>query len=106
MFHNVSFLDIFKVMKEKATDEVQLHLVSVKHKTPSTFSLDEPGSWPVAMQFFLYPKTLGGAHLIPFRLLLVIAMIFFTVQLMRDGYDAWIAQYLHCLNLPVLTICR
>ena len=55
----------------------------------------------MVVPFFLYPKTLGGAHFVPFRPLLVIAMVFFTIQLMLDGYDAWIAQYLHCLNLPV-----
>ena len=87
--------------KQKATEQVRLNLVTVKHKKPSTFCLDDPGSWPMIVQFLLYPKTLGGAHFVPFRLLLVVAMIFFTVQLMRDGYDAWIAQYLHCLNLPV-----
>ena len=75
--------------------------MTVKHKTPSSFRLDDPGSWPVVVPFFLYPKTLGGAHFVPFRPLLVIAMVFFTIQLMLDGYDAWIAQYLHCLNLPV-----
>ena len=89
------------VRPSKATDSVPLNLVNVAQKEPSPFQLGEPGSWPVAMQFFLYPKTLGGAHLIPFRLMLVIMMIFYTVQLMRDGYDAWIAQFLHCLNLPV-----
>ena len=85
----------------KATDQVPLNLVTVKREAPSAFRLDDPGTWPVVVQFLLYPKTLGGAHFIPFRLLLVVLMIFFTVQLMRDGYDAWIAQYLHCLNLPV-----
>ena len=84
--------------KQKGTDSVQLNLVTVKHETPSSFRLDEPGTWPVVVQFFLYPKTLGGAHFVPFRLLLVIAMIFFTIQLMLNGYDAWIAQYLHCLK--------
>ena len=85
----------------KATDQVPLNLVTVKREAPSAFRLDDPGTWPVVVQFLLYPKTLGGAHFIPFRLLLVVLMIIFTVQLMRDGYDAWIAQYLHCLNLPV-----
>ena len=89
------------VRATKGTDQVPLNLVSVKHENPSTFSLADPGSWPVVVQFLLYPKTLGGAHFIPFRLLLVVAMIFFTIPLMLDGYEAWIAQYLHCLNLPV-----
>ena len=86
---------------QKGTDQVHLNLVSVEHDEPSKFRLDDPGSWPLVLQFLLYPKTLGPQQFFPLRILLVLAMIFFTVQLMRDGYDAWIMQYLHCLNLPV-----
>ena len=86
---------------QKGTDMVPLNLVTVKRKKQSSFSLDEPGSWPVVVQFLLYPKTLGPEQLFPFRIVLFIAMIFFTVQLMLDGYSAWIMGYLHNLNLPV-----
>jgi hypothetical protein len=89
------------VRPTKATDDVPLHLVSVKHETQSTFSLAEPGSWPVVMQFFLYPKTLAGTPFFIVRAFLVVMMAFYSVQLVQEGYDAWVAQFLHCLNLPV-----
>ncbi len=85
----------------KATDNVPLNLVTVKHKAPSSFRLDDPGTWPVIVQFLLYPRPLGREQFFAARAVILAAMVFFTVQLMVDGYDAWIAQYLHCLNLPV-----
>ena len=42
----------------KATDQVPLNLVTVKREAPSAFRLDDPGTWPVVVQFLLYPKTL------------------------------------------------
>ena len=84
----------------KATDKVPLNIVTVKHNE-SQFQLADAGTWPAFIQLLLYPKPLGREQFFPFRILLLIAMIFFTIQLMLNGYDAWIAQYLHCLNLPV-----
>ena len=84
----------------KATDEVPLNIVTVKHNE-SLFRLADAGTWPAFIQLLLYPKPLGREQFFPLRVLLLIAMFFFTIQLMLNGYDAWIAQYLHCLNLPV-----
>jgi len=88
--------------ERKPTDNVALNVVSVK-KYRSRFSLrlEYPDTWPVVLQFLLWPKKLGFEHSFPFRVVLVLAMAFFTVQLMLDGYDAWISQFLHNLNLPV-----
>jgi len=89
------------VRARNGTDNVPLKLVTVKHETPSTFSLAEPGSWPVWLQFLLYPKTLNGTAFFIVRSFLLVMMVFYTIQLMQNGYDAWVAQFLHCLNLPV-----
>jgi hypothetical protein len=84
----------------KATDEVPLNIVTVE-RYESRFRLDDAGTWPAFLQLLFYPRPLGREQFFPVRILLLVAMIFFTIQLMANGYDAWIAQYLHCLNLPV-----
>ena len=87
------------VQEQKPTDKVALHIVNVPRRKP--LLLSEPDSWPVVLRFFLYPRPLGREQYFVLRVVLLLAMIFFTVQMMRDGYYAWVAQYLHCLNLPV-----
>ena len=87
--------------KQKSTDHVQLNLVTVKRSRFSRMHLDDCETWPVVLQFFLYPRPLGHQQFFSLRVVLWVAMIFFTVQLFHQGYDAPIAQYLHCLNLPV-----
>lgn len=87
--------------KQKTTDQVQLNLVTVKRSRLSQIHLDNPESWPGVLRFFFYPRPLGFQQFFALRVILWIAMIFFTVQLFHHGYDASIAQYLHCLNLPV-----
>lgn len=86
---------------EKSTDQVQLKLVMVKRSRFSQLRLDNPENWAPVVQFFLYPRPLGRQQFFVARVLLWLAMIFFTGQLFLHGYDAFIAQYLHCLNLPV-----
>lgn len=88
-----------KAPEQKPTDKVPLHIVNVPRR--KVLPLSEPDSWPVALQFLLYPRPLGNGQFFVLRVVLLLAMIFFSVQMMRDGYDAWVAQYLHCLNLPV-----
>ena len=87
--------------KQKSTDRVQLNLVTVKRSKLSQMRLDDRETWPVVLQFFFYPRPLGYQQFFFLRVVLLVAMCFFTVQLFRYGYDAPIAQYLHCLNLPV-----
>lgn len=87
--------------KQKPTDPVQLNLVTVKRSRLSQIRLDDYETWPLLLQFLFHPRPLGRQQFFAARVVLWIAMIFFTVQLFRQGYDAPIAQYLHCLNLPV-----
>lgn len=87
--------------KQKATDPVQLNLVTVKRSRFSQMRLGDSDTWPAVLQFLFYPRPLGRQQFFTLRVILWLAMIFFTVQLFRSGYDAPIAQYLHCLNLPV-----
>lgn len=87
--------------KGKSTDQVPLKLVTVKRSRFSHVRLDDPETWPLVAQFFFYPRPLGRQQFFGLRVVLLVAMIFFSVQLFRQGYDAPIAQYLHCLNLPV-----
>lgn len=95
-------------MAQKPTDKVQLNLVKVSSRKakPSFVSrfvrgLDDPGDWPVVARFFLYPRPLNREQFFAARIVIWLAMVFFSVQLMLNGYDAWIAQFLHNLNLPV-----
>ena len=87
--------------KGKSTDQVPLKLVTVKRSRFSHVRLDDPETWPLVAQFFFYPRPLGRQQFFGLRVVLLVAMIFFSAQLFRQGYDAPIAQYLHCLNLPV-----
>ncbi|MCQ2101201.1 MAG: hypothetical protein MJZ10_12935 [Fibrobacter sp.] len=87
--------------KGKSTDQVPLKLVTVKRSRFSHVRLDDPENWPLVAQFFFYPRPLGRQQFFGLRVVLLVAMIFFSAQLFRQGYDAPIAQYLHCLNLPV-----
>ena len=57
--------------------------------------------WPAWVQFFLLPKPLGRENFFAVRVVLLIAMAFFTLQAFAGGYQSWIAQFLHNLNLPV-----
>lgn len=86
---------------EKPTDQVQLNLVTTGRRRFSPLRLDDPETWPPIVQFLFYPRPLGRQQFFSARVVLWIAMIFFTGQLFLHGYDAFIAQYLHCLNLPV-----
>lgn len=88
-------------LKGKSTDQVQLKLVTVKRSKAFNLHLDEPETWPLVLQFLFYPRPLGRQQFFAARVVLWIAMVFFTGQLFLRGYDAFIAQYLHCLNLPV-----
>ena len=63
--------------------------------------LVEPDEWPAWVQFFLLPKPLGRENFFFVRVVLLIAMAFFSVQAFFKGYESWIAQFLHNLNLPV-----
>ena len=63
--------------------------------------LVEPDEWPAWVQFFLLPKPLGRENFFFVRVVLLIAMAFFSVQAFFGGYQSWIAQFLHNLNLPV-----
>lgn len=87
--------------KGKSTDQVPLKLVTVKRSRFSHVRLDDPETWPLVAQFFFCPRPLGRQQFFGLRVVLLVAMIFFSAQLFRQGYDAPIAQYLHCLNLPV-----
>ncbi|OWV09645.1 hypothetical protein B7992_12060 [Fibrobacter sp. UWH1] len=78
-----------------------MKLVTVKRSRFSHVRLDDPETWPLVAQFFFYPRPLGRQQFFGLRVVLLVAMIFFSAQLFRQGYDAPIAQYLHCLNLPV-----
>ena len=64
--------------------------------------LVEPDEWPAWVQFFLLPKPLGRENFFFVRVVLLFAMAFFSVQAFFGGYQSWIAQLLHNLNLPVL----
>lgn len=95
-------------MAQKPTDKVQLNLVKVSSRQarPSFFSrfasaLDDPGEWSAVIRFFLYPRPLNRQQFFGARIVIWLALVFFSVQLMLNGYDAWIAQFLHNLNLPV-----
>ena len=63
--------------------------------------LVEPDEWPAWVQFFLLPKPLGRENFFAVRVILLIAMAFFSLQAFFKGYESWIAQFLHNLNLPV-----
>ncbi len=63
--------------------------------------LNEPDEWPAWVQFFLLPRPLGRSNFFSARVLLLVAMAFFTMQAFFGGYQSWIAQFLHNLNLPV-----
>lgn len=75
--------------------------MTVSHSEASSIRLENPETWPAVLRFFLYPKPLGRGQSFVFRVILLIAIIFFTGQLYGRGYDAPVAQFLHCLNLPV-----
>ena len=57
--------------------------------------------WSAWVQFFLLPKPLGRENFFAVRVVLLFAMAFFTLQTFAGGYQSWIAQFLHNLNLPV-----
>ena len=63
--------------------------------------LNEPDEWPAWVQFFLQPRPLGHNNFFTVRIVLLVAMAFFTLQAFAGGYESWIAQFLHNLNLPV-----
>lgn len=95
-------------MAQKPTDKVELNLVKVlsRKAKPSFFArvgeaLKDPATWPVVLQFLLYPQPLGRQQFFGARVFLLLVMMFFTGQVIQGGYDAWIAQFLHNLNLPV-----
>lgn len=95
------FLCLMAEEYQKSTDKVKLNLVTVKRSRASSIRMDNAETWPAWLQFLLYPRPLGRQQFFTMRIVLWLAMIFFTVQLFGNGYDAFIAQYLHCLNLPV-----
>lgn len=89
-------------VKEKATDKVALNLVAVQHHRRMDLpKLSEPEAWPFLFSFFFYPRPLGRSNFFSLRLVILVAMIFFSVQLWLGRYDAWIFLFLHNLNLPV-----
>lgn len=88
------------VRAHKPRDEVPLNLVSVS-RSNSRYKISDSGTWPALLQLLFWPKPLGHEQFFALRVVLFLAMIFFSVQLMMDGYDAWVAQFLHNLNLPV-----
>ena len=63
--------------------------------------LVEPDEWPAWVQFFLLPKPLGRENFFFVRVILLFAMAIFSLQAFFNGYESWIAQFLHNLNLPV-----
>ena len=63
--------------------------------------LNEPEEWPAWVQFVLLPRPLGRENFFVVRVVLLFAMAFFTLQAFAGGYESWIAQFLHNLNLPV-----
>lgn len=63
--------------------------------------LNDSEEWPVWVQFFLLPRPLGRENFFAVRVVLLFAMAFFTLQAFAGGYESWIAQFLHNLNLPV-----
>ena len=63
--------------------------------------LNDSEEWPVWVQFFLLPRPLGRENFFAARVVLLVAMAFFTLQAIAGGYESWIAQFLHNLNLPV-----
>lgn len=95
------FFVIFSGMSEKKEEMVSLKLVKVKHRSEGMWMLDDPGTWPRVVQFLFYPKPLGRTQIFSLRVIIWVAMIFFSIQIWRDGYDAWIMHFLHNLNLPV-----
>lgn len=95
-----AFSFIFEGMNEKK-EMVPLKLVTVKHRPERKWKMEEPGTWPLFLQFLFYPKPLGKEQFFSLRIVIWIAMIFFSVQIWREGYDAWIMNFLHCINLPV-----
>lgn len=68
-------------LKGKSTDQVQLKLVTVKRSKAFNLHLDDPETWPLAVQFLFYPRPLGRQQFFAARVVLRIAMIFFTGQL-------------------------
>ncbi|MBR6448502.1 MAG: hypothetical protein IKS96_00915 [Fibrobacter sp.] len=63
--------------------------------------LVEPDEWPAWVQFFLLPRPLGRENFFYVRVVLLFAMAIFSLQAFFSGYQSWIAQFLHNLNLPV-----
>ena len=63
--------------------------------------LVEPDEWPAWVQFFLLPRPLGRENFFFVRVVLLFAMAIFSLQAFFGGYQSWIAQFLHNLNLPV-----
>lgn len=88
-------------MSENREEKVELNLVTVKRHPARKWSLDDPGTWPVVLQFFFYPKPLGKEQFFALRVVLLVAMAFFSGQIFLNSYSAWVVQFLHNLNLPV-----
>ena len=63
--------------------------------------LVEPDEWPAWVQFFLLPRPLGRENFFYVRVVLLFAMAIFSLQAFFSGYQSWIVQFLHNLNLPV-----
>lgn len=63
--------------------------------------LDDAGTWPFILQLLFYPNPLGKNQFLPMRVVILVAMAFFSIQVWFVGYDAWIMNFLHCINLPV-----
>ena len=86
----------------KPTDEVPLKLVSAKeYRSHSHFRMEYPETWPKFFQWFFYPDPLTIQNSFGFRVIAEIVLSIMTVQIILQGYDAWIYQGMHHLNLLV-----
>jgi hypothetical protein len=90
------------VREHKPTDDVPLKLVSPKeYRRRTLFRMEYPDTWPKFFQIFFYPDPLTIQNSFTLRLIATIVVAVFTVQIIVQGYDAWIFQGMHHLNLLI-----
>ncbi|MBP5302528.1 MAG: hypothetical protein J6Y88_04695 [Bacteroidales bacterium] len=90
------------VREHKSTDDVPLKLVSEKeYKARSHFKMAYPDTWPKFFQIFFFPDPLTIQNSFALRLIATVVMAVFTMQVIVQGYGAWIYGGIHHLNMII-----
>lgn len=90
------------VREHKPTDDVPLKLVSAKeYRARSHFKMAYPDTWSKFFQIFFFPDPLTIQNSFPLRLIATVVMAVFTVQVIVQGYGAWIYGAIHHLNMII-----